>query len=175
MILFCFFPKEPKTELIGESTRHVKAGSHVKLCCIISQALEPPLFINWFYNQKQIYLHNRRGWRTEIERIELPPEKPSTTTTTTTKSLTTTTSTQSTTITMIKTIGNGATVSTSMPVSSHTSMSMSAAEDREAATLSAVVKAASIPTITVAATSTSMTTAAADVKQITVSGFYIKL
>ncbi|XP_030241139.1 mucin-5AC isoform X2 [Drosophila navojoa] len=69
---------EPKTELIGESTRHVKAGSQVKLRCIISQALEPPLFINWFYNQKQIYLHNRRGWRTEIERIDLPTEVPTT-------------------------------------------------------------------------------------------------
>ncbi|KAH8332663.1 hypothetical protein KR074_008714 [Drosophila pseudoananassae] len=82
---------EPKTELIGESTRHVKAGSQVKLRCIISQALEPPLFINWFYNQKQIYLHNRRGWRTEIERIELPAEVPTTSTTTT--STTTTTAT----------------------------------------------------------------------------------
>ncbi|XP_017848553.1 mucin-5AC [Drosophila busckii] len=75
---------EPKTELIGESTRHVKAGSQVKLRCIISQALEPPLFINWFYNQKQIYLHNRRGWRTEIERIDLPTEAPTTVATTTT-------------------------------------------------------------------------------------------
>ncbi|KAH8244021.1 hypothetical protein KR032_012255, partial [Drosophila birchii] len=84
---------EPKTELIGESTRHVKAGSQVKLRCIISQALEPPLFINWFYNQKQIYLHNRRGWRTEIERIDLPPEVPTTSTTTTTTSTTTTTTT----------------------------------------------------------------------------------
>ncbi|EDV49421.1 mucin-5AC [Drosophila erecta] len=92
---------EPKTELIGESTRHVKAGSQVKLRCIISQALEPPLFINWFYNQKQIYLHNRRGWRTEIERIDLPAEVPTTTstTTTTTTTSTTTTSTSTTTTT----------------------------------------------------------------------------
>ncbi|KAI8044969.1 hypothetical protein M5D96_001146 [Drosophila gunungcola] len=87
---------EPKTELIGESTRHVKAGSQVKLRCIISQALEPPLFINWFYNQKQIYLHNRRGWRTEIERIDLPPEVPTTTTTTTTTTTSTTTTTAAT-------------------------------------------------------------------------------
>lgn len=64
----------------------------MKLLCIISQALEPPLFINWFYNQKQIYLHNRKGWHTEIERIELPPD----TTTTTTTTATTTTSTTST-------------------------------------------------------------------------------
>lgn len=59
---------EPKTELIGESNRHVKAGSQVKLRCIISQALEPPLYINWYYNRQQIFLHNRKGWRTEIER-----------------------------------------------------------------------------------------------------------
>ncbi|KMZ04048.1 uncharacterized protein Dsimw501_GD20600 [Drosophila simulans] len=90
---------EPKTELIGESTRHVKAGSQVKLRCIISQALEPPLFINWFYNQKQIYLHNRRGWRTEIERIDPRTRSTgstSTTTTTTTTASTTTTTTSTT-------------------------------------------------------------------------------
>ncbi|XP_039947708.1 uncharacterized protein LOC120766348 [Bactrocera tryoni] len=63
---------EAKTELIGEPTQHVKAGSQVKLRCIISQALDPPVFINWFHNHKQIYLHSRRGWRTEIERIEWP-------------------------------------------------------------------------------------------------------
>ncbi|XP_015022956.2 mucin-5AC [Drosophila mojavensis] len=84
---------EPKTELIGESTRHVKAGSQVKLRCIISQALEPPLFINWFYNQKQIYLHNRRGWRTEIERIDLPTEVPTTPTAATSTAAATATAT----------------------------------------------------------------------------------
>ncbi|XP_060648951.1 mucin-5AC isoform X2 [Drosophila nasuta] len=92
---------EPKTELIGESTRHVKAGSQVKLRCIISQALEPPLFINWFYNQKQIYLHNRRGWRTEIERIDLPTEAPTTSTAATTSTSTTATTTSTTTATSI--------------------------------------------------------------------------
>lgn len=102
---------EPKTELIGESTRHVKAGSQVKLRCIISQALEPPLFINWFYNQKQIYLHNRRGWRTEIERIDLPAEVPttSTTTTTTTTTASTTTTTTSTTPATPSTTATGST------------------------------------------------------------------
>ncbi|KAH8306094.1 hypothetical protein KR018_001245, partial [Drosophila ironensis] len=99
---------EPKTELIGESTRHVKAGSQVKLRCIISQALEPPLFINWFYNQKQIYLHNRRGWRTEIERIELPAEVPTTSTTT---ASTTTASTSSTTTASTTTTATHATFS----------------------------------------------------------------
>ncbi|XP_036673832.3 integumentary mucin C.1 [Drosophila suzukii] len=99
---------EPKTELIGESTRHVKAGSLVKLRCIISQALEPPLFINWFYNQKQIYLHNRRGWRTEIERIDLPAEVPTTSTTTTTTT-TTTTSTTTTGATPVSTTTTGST------------------------------------------------------------------
>ncbi|XP_037732013.1 mucin-5AC [Drosophila subpulchrella] len=101
---------EPKTELIGESTRHVKAGSQVKLRCIISQALEPPLFINWFYNQKQIYLHNRRGWRTEIERIDLPAEVPTTSTTTTTTTTTrTTASTTTTGATPVSTTTTGST------------------------------------------------------------------
>ncbi|XP_017111266.1 serine-rich adhesin for platelets [Drosophila elegans] len=105
---------EPKTELIGESTRHVKAGSQVKLRCIISQALEPPLFINWFYNQKQIYLHNRRGWRTEIERIDLPPEVPTTTTTTTTTTTSTTTTTAATPSTVTTGSATGPTSSESL-------------------------------------------------------------
>nr|XP_036233416.1 uncharacterized protein LOC106620859 [Bactrocera oleae]XP_036233417.1 uncharacterized protein LOC106620859 [Bactrocera oleae] len=75
---------EPKTELIGEPTQHVKAGSRVKLRCIISQALDPPVFINWFHNQKQIFLHSRKGWRTEIERNVLPIQGFSTTAETTT-------------------------------------------------------------------------------------------
>ncbi|XP_053960004.1 mucin-5AC [Anastrepha ludens] len=91
---------EPRTELIGEPTRHVKAGSQVKLRCIISQALEPPLFINWFHNQKQIYLHSRRGWRTEIERIELPLTEPPTTTSGTTTTTTTDATTTAATTTM---------------------------------------------------------------------------
>ncbi|XP_046806273.1 mucin-5AC [Lucilia cuprina] len=105
---------EPKTELIGAPTRHVKAGSQVKLLCIISQALEPPLFINWFYNQKQIYLHNRKGWHTEIERIELPPETTTTTTTTTSTTTTTTTTAAPTT-----------TTSTSVPSLSSSSSTLS--------------------------------------------------
>ncbi|XP_054086692.1 uncharacterized protein LOC105208465 isoform X1 [Zeugodacus cucurbitae] len=86
---------EPKTELIGESTQHVTTGSEVKLRCIITQALDPPVFINWFHNQKQIYLHSRRGWRTEIERVELPISDFSTTSdiTTSTKSTPTITTT----------------------------------------------------------------------------------
>ncbi|KAH8312759.1 hypothetical protein KR044_012668, partial [Drosophila immigrans] len=95
---------EPKTELIGESTRHVKAGSQVKLRCIISQALEPPLFINWFYNQKQIYLHNRRGWRTEIERIDLPTEASTTSTAAPTSKTNTTTATSTTSSTATATV-----------------------------------------------------------------------
>ncbi|KAH8369222.1 hypothetical protein KR009_004745 [Drosophila setifemur] len=115
---------EPKTELIGESTRHVKAGSQVKLRCIISQALEPPLFINWFYNQKQIYLHNRRGWRTEIERIELPAEVPTTSTSTTTT--TTTSTTAATTVTATAT-----TTTTTSTSSSSTSDSTAASTSLE--------------------------------------------
>lgn len=82
---------EPRTAIVGPATRHVKAGSEVKLHCIISQALEPPLFINWFHNQKQIYLHDHPGWRSEIERIELPPKMTTTTITSTTKTKTKTT------------------------------------------------------------------------------------
>lgn len=82
-----FAGAEPKTELLGEPTQNVVAGSQVKLRCIISQALDPPVFINWFHNQKQIYMHNRKGWRTEIERIELPIQDFSTTAETTTSTM----------------------------------------------------------------------------------------
>lgn len=53
---------------MGEKNRHVKAGSRVILRCIVSEALEPPLFINWFFDSKQIYLHNRNSWQTKLDR-----------------------------------------------------------------------------------------------------------
>ncbi|XP_034488761.1 mucin-5AC [Drosophila innubila] len=127
---------EPKTELIGESTRHVKAGSQVKLRCIISQALEPPLFINWFYNQKQIYLHNRRGWRTEIERIDLPTEVPTTSTAPTTSTSTSTSATMA----AIST----ATAKTSAPTATATATAAETINDIAAITRSYILDAIAV-------------------------------
>lgn len=37
----------PRTELIGDPDRYVKAGSTVVLHCVVRGALEPPSYIIW--------------------------------------------------------------------------------------------------------------------------------
>ncbi|KAJ6635063.1 Zwei Ig domain protein zig-8, partial [Pseudolycoriella hygida] len=61
----------PRTELIGDSNRYVKEGSKVTLHCIVSGALDPPLYIFWFHGSEQIYPDNRRSWKTDINRNSL--------------------------------------------------------------------------------------------------------
>lgn len=61
----------PRTELIGDTNRYVKEGSKVTLHCIVSGALDPPLYIFWFHGNEQIYPDNRRSWKTEINRNSL--------------------------------------------------------------------------------------------------------
>lgn len=51
----------PRTELVGDSDRYVKAGSTVVLRCIIKGALEPPHYISWYHGTKQIFTENRPG------------------------------------------------------------------------------------------------------------------
>ena len=58
----------PRTEMVGESIRYVKGGSNVILRCIVRDALEPPLYISWFYNGHQIYNENSQGWKMAFER-----------------------------------------------------------------------------------------------------------
>lgn len=58
----------PKTEMVGEGIRYVKGGSNVILRCIVRDALEPPLYISWFYNGIQIYNENMQGWKMAFER-----------------------------------------------------------------------------------------------------------
>lgn len=38
----------PRTELIGDPDRYVKAGSTVVLHCVVRGALEPPSYIIWY-------------------------------------------------------------------------------------------------------------------------------
>lgn len=61
----------PRTELIGDTNRYVKEGSKVTLHCIVSGALDPPLYIFWFHGSEQIYPDNRRSWKTDINRNSL--------------------------------------------------------------------------------------------------------
>ncbi|XP_032289822.1 mucin-22 isoform X2 [Drosophila virilis] len=59
----------PKTELIGDQSRFVKAGSKVALHCIVRGTLDPPRYIIWFRGQKKISDSDERtGWYTQIDR-----------------------------------------------------------------------------------------------------------
>ncbi|XP_017030669.2 uncharacterized protein dpr17 [Drosophila kikkawai] len=59
----------PKTELIGDQSRFVKAGSKVALHCIVRGTLDPPKYIIWFRGQKKISeVDERTGWYTQLDR-----------------------------------------------------------------------------------------------------------
>ncbi|XP_055907924.1 zwei Ig domain protein zig-8-like isoform X2 [Eupeodes corollae] len=58
----------PRTELIGDHNRFVKAGSKVALHCIVRGSLEPPSYIIWFQGTKQIMNDNKQGWFMQIDR-----------------------------------------------------------------------------------------------------------
>uniref|UniRef100_A0A1B0CT59 Ig-like domain-containing protein n=1 Tax=Lutzomyia longipalpis TaxID=7200 RepID=A0A1B0CT59_LUTLO len=64
----------PRTELVGDAIRYVKAGSKVILRCLVRGALEPPSYISWFYGVQQIYQDNKRGLKLQMEREFLDPE-----------------------------------------------------------------------------------------------------
>lgn len=64
----------PKTELVGEPIRYVKDGSNVILRCVVRGALEPPIYISWFYGATQIYNDSPRGWKVLLERDVLDNE-----------------------------------------------------------------------------------------------------
>ncbi|XP_033166267.1 uncharacterized protein LOC117144925 isoform X1 [Drosophila mauritiana] len=60
---------KPKTELIGDQSRFVKAGSKVALHCIVRGTLDPPKYIIWFRGQKKISDSDERtGWYTQLDR-----------------------------------------------------------------------------------------------------------
>lgn len=56
----------PRTEPIGDTVRYVKEGSRVALHCVISGAIDPPLYVIWYHYNQQIFPDNVRQWRTEI-------------------------------------------------------------------------------------------------------------
>lgn len=45
----------PRTELIGDPDRYVKAESTVILRCVVRGALEPPAYIIWYHGSKQLF------------------------------------------------------------------------------------------------------------------------
>lgn len=58
----------PKTELIGDQSRYVKASSKVALHCIVRGTIEPPAYIIWYRGKTQIMDDNKIGWYTQIDR-----------------------------------------------------------------------------------------------------------
>ncbi|XP_023178899.2 uncharacterized protein LOC111604892 [Drosophila hydei] len=63
----------PKTELIGDKQRFVKAGSRVELHCIVRGTLEAPKYIVWYRENQQVMSENEasgidNGWYTQIDR-----------------------------------------------------------------------------------------------------------
>lgn len=50
---FRFFPV-PRTEILGEPDRYIKAGSTVVIRCIVRGAIEPPNYIMWYHGSKQL-------------------------------------------------------------------------------------------------------------------------
>lgn len=46
--------------------RYVKEGSRVALHCVVSGAIDPPLYVIWYHGQQQIFPDNARHWKTEI-------------------------------------------------------------------------------------------------------------
>ncbi|KAH8295242.1 hypothetical protein KR018_009092, partial [Drosophila ironensis] len=63
----------PRTELIGDRQRFVKAGSKVEMHCIVRGTLEAPKYIFWYRGDQQVTTENeasiaQNGWYTQIDR-----------------------------------------------------------------------------------------------------------
>lgn len=56
----------PRTELIGNADRYVKAGSAVHLQCIIFGAIEPTTYILWFHDAQPILADNKLGYKMHL-------------------------------------------------------------------------------------------------------------
>lgn len=67
-LFYCSLLTVPRTELIGDSDRYVKAGSTVIFRCVVIGALEKPSYIMWYHGFQQIYVENRRGWKVQFDR-----------------------------------------------------------------------------------------------------------
>lgn len=69
------FVTVPKTEPIGDTIRYVKEGSRVTLHCVISGAIDPPLYVIWYHGQQQIFPDNPRHWKTEVSHQDVHTSK----------------------------------------------------------------------------------------------------
>lgn len=62
----CVCCSVPRTELIGNSDRYVKAGSAVHLQCIIFGAIEPTTYIMWYHDAQPILADNKLGYKMHL-------------------------------------------------------------------------------------------------------------
>lgn len=70
--LFIAMQIVPRTELVGDADRYVKAGSTVILRCIIRGAIEPPSYIIWYHGSHQLLPDNKQGIRIEMAKSTGP-------------------------------------------------------------------------------------------------------
>lgn len=60
---------------MGETVRYVKEGSRVTLHCVISGAIDPPLYVIWYHGTQQIFPDNPRHWKTEVTHQDVDSNK----------------------------------------------------------------------------------------------------
>lgn len=60
---------------MGDTVRYVKEGSRVTLHCVISGAIDPPLYVIWYHGQQQIFPDNPRHWKTEVSHQDVHSSK----------------------------------------------------------------------------------------------------
>lgn len=60
---------------MGDTVRYVKEGSRVTLHCVISGAIDPPLYVIWYHGQQQIFPDNPRNWKTEVSHQDVHSTK----------------------------------------------------------------------------------------------------
>lgn len=58
----------PKIEIAGEAEVFVRAGSTVRVTCVITQALEEPAYIFWYHNGARVLDYDRAARDIRMER-----------------------------------------------------------------------------------------------------------
>ncbi len=59
---FCVVFSVPKVRLFGNQDIYVKTGSQVQLKCVVSQAVEHPSFVVWYYSKLMLKASFKFNW-----------------------------------------------------------------------------------------------------------------
>ena len=57
---------EPFTEIVGSPDIYVQEGATMNLTCIVKDCPEPPQYIFWYHNQREISYDSPRGGVSQI-------------------------------------------------------------------------------------------------------------